>query len=246
MNIQKIARTFSLCFLLLSAPAFAVTDDDLNLIEAAGRGDLVIFEMMLGMGANPDAANYGGNSAILQAAYHERRDMVRRLIDFKVDVNRKGRLGYTPLGIAASHADDKIVDMLIAAGANLNVRDDAGGTPLLNAIRYGRDRNVHSLLAAGADADMAGSGGEVPLMQAAELGRLDYVDLLLSKGAHVWNAPDALYYAIYEGHDEVARRLIKAGSNLHNLVNGYSPLHWARVLDRQEIAQLLVKAGAVE
>ena len=92
--------SLALCILFSNGPAYASRDDDTSLIEAAGRGDVRIFKMMLDMGANPNAFDPGGNSAILMAAYHSQRDMVRRLIELHANVNISGNIGYTPLATA--------------------------------------------------------------------------------------------------------------------------------------------------
>src|SRR5665647_195220 len=68
-----------------------------------------------------------------------------------------------------------------------------------------------------------------PLMAAVQGGRLDYVDTLLNKNAYP-SAKDrdgstALYYAIYLGYDDIAKRLIKSGSVVYGLNNGYTLLH---------------------
>ena len=251
MGIRKFACISGLFFycLVSAAPAFATTDDDLNLISAAGRGDLRIYTMMLGMGANPNAQDKGQNTGILLAAYYSQRDMVRRLIELHADVNILGSIGFTPIGIAAMRADVEIVKMLIGAGARLDVHDYAGNTPLLNALQFQQDENVRHLLSAGADVNMADNTGETPLMLAAQTGRLDYIEALLAKGAIARTRDPlgntALYYAIFEGHDEIARKLIQAGSVDRGLNNGYSLLHWAQVMGRKDLVPLLISAGVV-
>ena len=100
----RFAGNAVFCWMIGTGCVCATTYDDLNLIEAAGRGDTRIFKMMLDMGANPQALDMGGNSAVLLAAYHSRRDMVRRLIELNVPVNIKGSLGFYPLGAAAMPA----------------------------------------------------------------------------------------------------------------------------------------------
>lgn len=252
MNVkQLIAVICALIFCLAMGikSASATTDDDLNLIDASARGDLRIFKMMLEFGANPNAVDKGGNSAILVAAYYSNRDMVRRLIELDADVNVKGSIGYTVLGAAAMRRDTEILEMLINAGARLDVLDDSGGTPLANAVRFQRDEHVKMLLDAGANVNMKSEKGEPPLVLAAQLGRLDYVNALLAKVADVnlWSGDEttALYWAIYEGHDNVAQRLIQAGANAQSLVNGYTPLHWARVMDRPMVVSQLEKMGVV-
>jgi ankyrin repeat protein len=247
MEIRSFIFTSALW--LFSTTVFATTDDDINLMTAAGRGDLRIYSMMLAMGANPNATDKGQNTAVLMASYYEQREMVRRLIELHADVNVLGSLGFTPVGVAAMREDSEILKMLIEAGARLDVHDHAGGTPLLNAMRHQRDENFKLLLQAGANINIADGLGETPLMVAAQMGRLDYVEILLGKDVVTRsNKPDgstALYFAIFEGHDEIAKKLIEAGENVHGLNNGYTLLHWAKAMGRKDIVPLLIQAGAV-
>ena len=241
--------TLIFCGLFCSLPAVALTVDDLNLIEVSKHGDLRLFKILLARGANPNALDQGNNTAILMAAYNSKREMVRLLIELKADVNVLGSLGFTPVGVAAMRGDTEIVKMLINAGANLDVYDYEGETPLLRAIRARRDDNLKALLGAGANVDMANKSGETPLMLAAQMGRLDYVEALLQKNADTdarnKEGCTALYFSIFEGYDEIGKRLIQAGSSVRGLSNGYTLLHWADAMDRKELVALLVNAGAV-
>ena len=249
MKLKQYVCASGLIFfcMAMSATVFATTDDDINLINAAGRGDLRIYNMMLAMGANPRAVDKGQNSAVLLAAYNSQREMLRRLIELHADVNILGSLGFTPIGAAAMRNDAEIVKMLIAAGAQLDVHDYAGSIPLLNAIKFQRDDNVLLLLNAGADVNLANSMGETPLMLAAQIGRLDYTEALLARHAltrlKTREGNTALYFAIFEGYDDIAKKLIQAGSVDRELNNGYTLLHWAQVMGRKELVPLLVREG---
>jgi ankyrin repeat protein len=245
---------FVLCFLIGNGPASAVTDNDLGLIEASARGDLRIFKMMLEMGANPDAVDKGGNNAVLVAAYYSHRDMVRRLIELHANVNVKGSIGYAPIGAAAMRKDREILKMLIKAGAKIDDLDYLEESPLANAVRFQRDENVRLLLEAGADVDRAGSRGETPLVLAIQNGRFDYMNELLAKGADVnlsvanmyGERGTALYWAISAGREEMALRLIQSGANVVYPINGYTPLHWAKVSNMPLVVSQLLKMGVAD
>jgi ankyrin repeat protein len=254
----------------LGGAVLVPTEESLNLRTVAGLGDLKTFKMMLEAGANPNARDMGQNTAILMAAYHSQREMVRRLLDLGVDVNVLGSIGYTPIGVAAKRNDSEIVKMLIGAKAQLDVHDHAGGTPLTNAIRFRRDENIKLLLQAGADVNIADGMGNTPLMLAAKAGRLDYVEMLLAQDVHLSDPehdPDpmgiidadpmsissaepigntALYYAISGDHHDISKRLIQAGADVRGLCDGYTVLHWAKAKGQTEIVALLKNAGAIE
>jgi ankyrin repeat protein len=247
--LKNSALALLFCSMAFSTAVYALTVDDVNLIEAAGHGDFRIFKLMLARGANPNAVDQGNNSAILVAAYRSKREMVRQLIELHVDVNILGSLGFTPVGVAAMRNDIEIVKMLIVAGARLDVRDHEGETPLLRAMRAQRDDNLKLIINAGADVDLSNKAGESPLMVAAQLGRLDYVEAMLEKkadpSAKNREGITALYFAIFQGNDDIAKRLIQAGTTLKGLNNGYTLLHWAKAMGRQDIVPLMVQAGAV-
>ena len=117
--------------------------------------------------------------------------------------------------------------LLLKAGADINEKDFNDNTPLINAILLERDAVVNMLLDAGAGIDIADANNQSPLMIATQLGRLHYVEALLKRQADVQQRDKQdstiLYWAIYEGHDDIARLLIRNGTNLFRLTNGYTP-----------------------
>jgi ankyrin repeat protein len=114
-------------------------------------------------------------------------------------------------------------------------------------ILLARDPVVKMLLDAGADVDLVDAKNQSPLMIATQLGQLQCVAALVQKRADVRQRDEqdstALYWAIYEGHDDIARLLIRNGADLRQPTNGYTPLHWAKAAGRDGIAQMLVAAG---
>lgn len=81
-----------------------------------------------------------------------------------------------------------------------------------------------------------------PLRVAAEAGDLEMVKLLLEKGAlpqHPDDIAPPFLYAMVNGHDEIARLLIEAGTDLHRLY----PLQGGRT---GTVGDLAVLAGKKE
>jgi ankyrin repeat protein len=125
----------------------------------------------------------------------------------------------------------------------VDAKDHNGNTPLINAIEFSRDDLFHVLLDAGADVNIVDPVKQSPLMLAAQSGNLAYCKALLDKGANL-NKRDiegktALYMAIFEGHDDIATLLIGNNASLERLTNGYTPLHWATVMGRDKVSQLI-------
>jgi ankyrin repeat protein len=61
------------------------------------------------------------------------------------------------------------------------------------------------------------------ILRRADLNRRDHSDRT------------ALYWAIYEGHDDSALALIDAGAEYRLPTHGYRPAHWARALNRAPV-----------
>lgn len=93
------------------------------------------------------------------------------------DVNARNRVGYTPLGIAASRGDLEVARALLDAGAEVDPVDNTGGTPLAAAVLNARGRSdmIELLLARGADAHRPNQRGQSPLDLAQRTGSADVV-----------------------------------------------------------------------
>lgn len=83
-------------------------------------------------GAVVDGADYTHTTALIYAAQHGRRSVVKALIAAGADVNAADFMGATPLMWAAYGDDFEIVKMLVEAGADVNAVDkENGSTPLI-------------------------------------------------------------------------------------------------------------------
>lgn len=62
----------------------------------------------------------------------------------------ESKFGFTPLHVAALHADGAVINLLVKKGANLEAKDKKGRTPLFLAAEFGDPFVVKALLDAGA------------------------------------------------------------------------------------------------
>ena len=76
----------------------------------------------------------GVETALHDAAYYNRKEVVELLIGKGADVNMKREGGWTPFHDAARYGCKEIVELLIAHGADVNAKDKDGDTPLDEAI----------------------------------------------------------------------------------------------------------------
>lgn len=132
------------------------------LMTAAQCGHLEPVRLLLARGADVNLQTASGN-ALNFAAFTQRQDVVRLLLDHQVDVDVRGTriqsfrkdTGLTPLMYAAynEHNDPTIVQWLLERGADANARASSGETALGIARQRGRTRIVSALEAAGARDD---------------------------------------------------------------------------------------------
>lgn len=142
---------------LLDGGAGASADqvDELNtpvLINAASVGQLDVVDVLLRNGATVDQMNRVGQTAISRAAYFGHKEVVKKLLDYRADVNvTDDKYELSPLISAAAGGDPEIGQMLIDRGADLNHQEGVSGfTPLMMATAYRHVGFVQLLLNAGA------------------------------------------------------------------------------------------------
>ena len=83
----------------------------------AGSGDLDRLEQTLADGAEVNAGDQSGMTALMRATYHGHLQMVRALIEHGADLNAKDRDGLTSLKLAKHMGHKEIVSALISYGA---------------------------------------------------------------------------------------------------------------------------------
>jgi len=209
-------------WILVAMLCFSVStcgqDLDGKLLEAAKARNTAEVQKLLGEGANANAKDNAGWTALIWAAYFGRTDTVRALLEKGADVNAKGKDGMTALMNAASADYRDIVHSLLEKRADVNAKDNDGWTPLFWAAFSGRAEIVRALLEKGADVNAMDDSGKTVLMSAAVRGHADTVRALLEKGADV-NAKSkagrtALMSAADLGHLDTVRALLEQGADV--------------------------------
>jgi ankyrin repeat protein len=180
------------------------------MVEAVTAGDEAAVRRLLA--EEPERARQRGSdgvSAVLQALYRGRRDLVdllrpavgpldlheaaalgdtprlEAILQDDVDVRLRSVDGFTPLHLAAFFAGPAAVRLLLAAGADPDAvaENPMRVTPLHSAAAARDGASVQALLAAGATADAVQAGGFTPLMAAARNGDDVSVRALRQAGA---------------------------------------------------------------
>src|SRR5579875_448163 len=86
-----------------------------DLLDAAASGQIGKVLDLISTGADVNAKNKWGETALMLAAQHGRAEAVKILIEAKADVNAKNKWGETALMFAAEHSHIGIVDLLKSA-----------------------------------------------------------------------------------------------------------------------------------
>jgi len=166
------------------------------LAMAAWCGHADVARVLLEAGAEVDARDRFGATALHEAADDGEVEVMAVLVEYGADVNAMSRTCGTPLHQAANpynFYDDssrlEAMAFLLEHGADIEVKDRHGGTALLEAARGGRLDGVKFLVERGADLHATGPCGLTVLHTAAGRGHVEIVEYLLSIGFDV-NTPD--------------------------------------------------------
>ena len=248
------ARVFLsvLLLVLAGAPAAMAAPPEAALAEAARKADWAAVRGLLHDGAEVDAREGDGSTALHWASYHDNRQTAALLIRAGADVDVANDLGVTPLWAACENGSSAMVETLLEAGADPNPALPFGETPLMTAAGAGNADVVGRLLEAGANVDAATAegayGAQTTLMWAVAQGHSSVVEVLLAHGADV-HARSTTFtetvktistYANYGlqcvPRDECYITEVRSG--------GFTPLLFAARGGDVASARLLVAAGA--
>jgi uncharacterized protein len=240
-------RTFVTVIFACSLPLAARATP---LIDAVKRHDAAAVNALLDRGAEVDAAEADGTTALHWAAQLDDAESVTRLLDAGADASAANRFEVTPLELAANNGNAQIVASLLAAGANPDARSREGQTPLMSAALNGRVGAVEALLANGADVHAAEAyRGQNALMLAAGEGNVEAMRALLAAGASVGAQTKSgftpLLFAVRNAELDAVRLLLEHGANVNDIApDGTSALNVAIINAFYEVASVLLDHGA--
>jgi ankyrin repeat protein len=141
-----------------------------------------IAKMLITKGADVNARDAYGGSALTDAIYWGSLGIAQLLLDNGTDVNVK-REGITALMWAIQRGYQQTTQALIDKGAEIDARDDGGETALIWASYFGRLAVVQALLAKGAKVNAKSKKGITALILASQKGHRDVGELLIKAGA---------------------------------------------------------------
>jgi ankyrin repeat protein len=244
-----------------------------RLVDAAKSGSPAAVRTLVEHGADVNASEPDGTTALHWAVRRNDLETVHLLLDRGARADAANRYGLRPLFLAATNGDPRMVSRLLAAGADPNATLPEGQTVLMTTARTGNAESIRLLLRAGADPNARESWfGETALMWAAGESHAEAVAALIAGGADVntrssaltipewWLKPPALaflpiefprggwsplMYAARQGALQTSRTLADAGADV-NIAgpDGTTALLLAIVNAHFDLAALLLEKGA--
>jgi ankyrin repeat protein len=155
--------------------------------DAAMRRDRAQVRVLLAQGADVNAAQGDGMSALHWAAHHGDVELADLLIRAGARLEAVTRNGaYTPLHLASKGGHAPAVRRLLQAGSSVTAATTTGGVTALHfAAGAGNADAVRALLDRGAAIDARETAwGQTPLIFAAAYNRVAAMKVLLARGAN--------------------------------------------------------------
>jgi ankyrin repeat protein len=149
MDIKKVLTGCGKAIMMASLIALAVlwtivaiAGVNEDLIEASRRGDLPEVKRLLAKGADVNAKDKFGRTALISAAGNNQQETVKLLLAKGADVNAKDMNGNTAFIAASFYGHPEVVKLLLAKGADVNAKDIRGNT----ALRFAKSQEIQKIL----------------------------------------------------------------------------------------------------
>ena len=239
----------------LAAVWSAVAGAETELIRAIQAGDEAVLADVLASGADVNAVEPDGSTALHWAAWAEATAAAAQLIEAGANPVAADRNGITPLFLAAENGNPDMTQLLLEAGADATALAPTGETLLMLASRTGRLPTLDLLLDRGVGVDEKDPVyGQTALMLAVRANYPDAVQRLIDRGAdldaqtRIGATPEFVPPCKGTGCGSEGVGINRGGlpdrGRRAAAKGGMTPLLYAARDGHIEVARLLIEAGA--
>lgn len=181
----------------------------MNLLRASASGELTAVKKIVAEGADVNATDSSGRTALIEAAWAGHADIVKYLVEKGAKVTLADNAGFTPLMRACEDGNAQVASYLISKGSNINARGKVRGTtPLMLAAEQGHIKIIDLLLAAGAKINDVDQYEETALARAYHMEQTKAAQHLEAKGGR--GKPERSSLSHYSSKDKNGKPNTKA------------------------------------
>ncbi len=217
--------------------AFAEMNQKREYDDVLPADDPTVPSLLLEYGADVNALDQAGDTALMKAASAGRVETMQVLSEHGADFRATNSDGLTPLMLAAQMRRLEAARLLLYWGADADARTPQGRTTLMTAAEGGRVEIAQMLLAREQDVNTVGVNGLTALLAAAIKGHDAMIAFLKGAGAGV----GFLEATVLE--DESAAQLPAPDPSERGAQWGWPALFWAAKQGKPDAIRLLTAHG---
>jgi ankyrin repeat protein len=231
--MARTSMTAVLLAMFCAAVAAAATESPVA--DAAMARDAAAAKKLLKSGADVNAAQGDGMTALHWAASNNDADLAQMLLYAGANVRATTRLGgYTALHLASKAGHVPVMKALLDRGAAAGAATTTGATALMLAAASGNAEAVALLLDKGADANVKeNANGQTALMFAAALDRAPVVELMMKRGVDAALTSNVVDLTKLTAPEDKLQEEIRAAQNAKSTTSAGGGRQAPRNSDRQ-------------
>lgn len=208
-----------------------ITSRTLNIVDGSGNTPLhyaaewnlkEALSSLIQKGANVNAVNSNGESALFSAVKADSPEIIQLLVENGIITDTRSNLtrdhlGNTPLHYAVKWNSLNAAQSIISLGFDVNSQNLSGKTALSDSARSGKIEMTQLLIQFGANVNSADISGKTALIDSIQSGSEEMISLLLQNGANPqiqeMNGRNAYHEAALTANTKVIELIRNAGGN---------------------------------